>query len=131
MTQIINGATRKDEMLDLIFTNNSELIHDIDSKPRPNISDHNLVTAVTGYFYKQTCNFRETSESEELTVSERFQALNFHEADWNGIQLEIQERLRLNNDWMVLSEMEPDEGFLWFYSQLIDICELYVPKKRK
>ena len=60
----------------------------------------------------------------------RFQQLNFHEADWKKINEEILHRMELENDWKILRELEPDEGLIWFYTQLIEICELHTPKRK-
>ena len=128
MTQVVSLATREKETLDLIFSNNPDLIHDIDSTPCPQVSDHNLVTAMTSYYYKKELNSSGPQEK-ELTISDRFKKLNFHEADWDGIQSDLRESLRLNNDWVILSEMDSDVGLLWFYNQLLEICERHVPQK--
>ena len=37
--------------------------------------------------------------------------------------------MRLENDWSILSE--PDEGLLWFYNQLVDICRKHVSRRKK
>ena len=121
MIQLVGIPTREREILDLIFCNNPDLFHALDSKPCPRVSDHNLVTALVTYELNQEDNSPESKSKEEMTILERFQQLKFHEADWAGIQSELRERQRLQNDWIILSELEPEEGIVWFYNQLIEI----------
>ena len=117
--------------LDLIFSNNPDLIHTVTSKPCPRISDHCLVSATVNYYYKQEkIKLNGASEEEILSIPRRFQLLNFNKADWNGIRSQLRERMRLENDWSIISELEPEEGLLWFYTQLIDLCEEHVPRKK-
>ena len=57
--------------------------------------------------------------------------LNFYEADWEGIRSELAEHLRMHYDWNVLKEMDLDLGLVWFYENLIQICEAHTPKRKE
>ena len=131
--QVVNIPTREEEVLDLIFTNDPDLIHTVESESYHRVSDHNLVTATVNYYYKQTqhnTGLGSKPQDEVLTPSERFQQLNFHEADWNKINRELTEEIRVNNDWNILTQLEPDIGVVWFYEQMLEIFERNVPRKK-
>ena len=52
MTQYIENATRKNNILDLVFTNNSELINQCQQIINANISDHNTILTKLSYGLK-------------------------------------------------------------------------------
>ena len=131
LTQVVNTATRNSEILDLVFCNDSDLVHDVDSSPQPGISDHNLVTLTVNYYYRQQVVNHVNTPNIAVTTSQRFQNLNFHEADWIKINEEISEDIRLNGNWQLLSELEPDVALVWFYDKILNICEKHVPKKKE
>ena len=47
MTQQVDEVTHGREVLDLLFSNNPELVHSISVESFPSFIDHKVVTAVT------------------------------------------------------------------------------------
>ena len=50
LIQVIGKPTRKNKILDLMFTKNSELVHHVQSKSWASFTDHNIVTITVNYF---------------------------------------------------------------------------------
>ena len=107
------------------------MIQSIESNPCPQVSDHNLLTAELNYSYQLKTNSQSDSSEDVLSIAERFQKLNFYEADWEGIRSELAEHLRTHNDWNILNEMDLDLGLVWFYENLLKICEAHTPKRKE
>ncbi len=104
MEQVILHPTRGSNIMDLCFTNNIELIHNV--KVTPTIfSDHNIVE-LTMYGPKETADTHPTRSSQTLS------SLNFHKANWKAIQKEI-----LRQDW---PESLPHKSMT---QNLINLCQ--------
>ena len=80
--------------------------------------------------YQLKTNSQADSSDKVLSISERFQALNFYEADWEGIHSALSEHLRTHNDWNNLKDMDLDLGLVWFYKNIITICEAHITKQK-
>ena len=89
-----------------------------------------MISFKVGYSFGQEKESTTMPKEEAITIGDRFKQLNFNEADWTAIQSDIKERLRLTNDWAILSELDPEEGLIWFYTQILEVCELFTPKKK-
>ena len=128
--RVISVGTRNEEILDLIFSNNPDFVQSIESIRCPQVSDHNLVTAELSYNYQLKTNSQEDSSDEVLSISERFQRLNFYEADWEGIHSALAEHLRIHNDRNILKQIDLDLALVWFYENLITICEAHTTRRK-
>ena len=117
MEQILLHPTRGKNILDLCFTNNTALIHNIRMTPTV-LSDHKLIELEI-YGQKGTVNKRYPRKYPFLS------GLNFHKADWKGIQKEINEY-----DWPAsLSTVDPDMNLEEFMSAMQNICSKFTPKR--
>ena len=87
LIQQVDKVTHGTEILDLIFTNDHELISNIEVADWPQFTDHKVVTASVTYQDKT-----DTSEQEEthlLDVGRRFSRLDFNKAPWEEIKTEL------------------------------------------
>ena len=120
--QVVNSSTHKDgNILDLLFTNNQDSIHDILIAPTINsISHHSRIEILT----EIDVPLQAESSVPPLTS---FRALNFFEEsiDWN----ELTEYL-LNVDWKnELRKFDESEMLNCFYSICLEAVKRFVPSK--
>lgn len=120
LTQVIEKPTRGMNILDLVFTNNLDLVIDTEIQGTK-MSDHNIVI------------IRTALGVEESQVAERdpsgFRALNFFhsEVKWKDIKREME-----SIDWIsTLANKEIEDMHQTLEDQLLSICERHVPKKKK
>ena len=73
------------------------------------------------------CNGKESLNSDEITVGDRFKRLDFHKTDWELLKKEIGEFI----DWSILPSLNPADGLQYFYLKLLDVCEKVVPQRKK
>jgi len=131
LIQTVNLATRVNNTLDVILTNNSELIKKIDTEDTI-MSDHRFVKCYLGY--------RDTfTKPEEKECRTGFNALNLHKADWDRII----EKLRSINWDEVFATIssdstealpEDERRLKAFCSKVLEICAQHAPlrsSKRK
>ena len=124
LTQFISQPTHKDKnTLDLIFCNNSNLIHSYTSVPTSHsLSHHYLVTAATNF---DTMN---SEYPKNRTSMNDFDELNFfsENIDWDSVNNEF-----CDIDWDTeFQNLSPNEILDKFLSITTKISEKYVPKKR-
>ena len=118
MEQIILHPTRDNNILDLCFTNNMELIHNVRVTPTIH-SDHNIVE-LTMYGPKESTGMYPTRSTQSLST------LNFHKANWKLVQKEI-----LKQNWPErLSTHDNDSKLKRFMSTMQAICMKFVPEKK-
>ena len=128
LTQQIDCAThRGGNTLDLLFTNNVNMIHSIESFPS-RASDHFVVNTSTIYKASKSCGDEEEDPREyELTHS--FKSLNFFDEsiDWDMLNSELE-----NYPWSrELRQCSPSEMMGKFNSVCLDICSEFVPEKEQ
>ena len=107
----------------MIFINNTDLVHSIDSEDISAASDHKLLTVQVTYN-----NFSDRIQltvKTEPTIGDSFNKLNFMKADWKLLNDEIS-----SLDWSFLAESSPEEGLQFFYERLLAACEKIVPAKK-
>ena len=89
MTQIVDSSTHKDEnILDLIFTNNSDLIHSFTSMPTlHSISHHFLIEGRLKFNLIPSSSY----STNRRTFMNTLQGLNFfsEKTDWEGLINEL------------------------------------------
>ena len=78
LLQEIDRLTHAVELLDLVFTNNCDLVSSTVVEDWPSFTDHRLVTCLSTYNYR-----KQESDQEEQYLCDtgrRYSALNFHQA---------------------------------------------------
>ena len=124
LIQQVDKPTHGAEILDLILTNNHELISLVTVESWPRFSDHSLVTANVSY---QLGAKMEHAESHLLDSGRRLKALNFNKARWVEIKAELSEL-----DWAEMEEAtrtSPTDALKVFMDELVPLLERHVPLK--
>ena len=87
LLQEVDQVTHGVEILDLVFTNNCELLSSIAVENWPIFTDHRLVVASTNYQHSQ----QDTVKKKQYLcdTGKRYDALNFHQAPWTEIKVEL------------------------------------------
>ena len=123
LTQLVDQPTRQDNILDLILTNNDELITEISILPYDEyLSDHRIIVA------KTTITPIEIPQPNPLPSDESFRGLNFFHKNinWDNLNREINEI-----DWENrFSNNSVDANFSTFHSEILRIAKRHVPKKK-
>ena len=119
-TQIIEQPTRNNNILDLFFVNNEEIVREYFIE-NTTASDHNVITVETNLNVKQN--------KVDPRKSLFFNKLNFNhkKTDWSKIQSSINE-----TEWeTILSNKDPEQQYDIIHSMCLDICTEYTPKRNK
>ena len=123
LTQLVDRPTRQRNILDLILTNNDELITEVDILADDEyLSDHRIIVA------KTTLPSVETPISNTPPTPESFRGLNFFHKDinWSNLNQEINdinwENRFLNNSL--------DDNFNIFHREILQIAKRHIPKKK-
>ena len=122
--QQVDRATHGTEILDLILTNNHDLVSSVSVDPWPRFTDHSIVTANVSYHLRPEVHAEETHL---LDSGKRLKALNFNKAKWVEIQTELNEV-----DWTEMKEAaktSPTEALNVFMEELLPLLERHVPLK--
>lgn len=118
MEQVVLQPTRAGNILDLCFTNNMDLIHNVKVTPTL-LLDHNMVE-LTMYGPKEAMDMQPTRNSQNLS------SLNFNKANWKQIEKEI-----LKQNWpKCLSSPDIDMKLKQFMSVMQAICYKCVPERK-
>merc|ERR1712240_174513 len=125
LVQTVEEKTRKDNTLDLVFTNNLDLITQIDITGTI-MSDHDIIeieTNIVTNSIKTTKNENETDDQVDL------RQLNFHheKIDWEGIN-KILKEMPWNELFHGLNNENCTELLLYCIKE---ICLIKIPKKKK
>ena len=115
MIQQVDLITHGKEILDLIFSNNEDLVSSVSAESWPSFSDHKLVSATVSF---QLEKVQDVEESHLLESGYRLKKLNFAKAPWPEIQAELE-----------LAKESPVNAHLWFMDILLPLLENLVPKK--
>ena len=124
--QQIDKVTHGTEILDLVFTNNQELISNLEVTEWTQFTDHKFIIA--SVTYQDQLNESEQEETHLLDVGRRFGKLNFNKAPWEQIKNELGQV-----DWTPmeeLSKVSPKEALSWFNDKILQILENLVPAKK-
>ena len=127
MLQEVEEPTHLVEVLDLVFTNNSEIVVNINVESWPAFTDHKLVVVTTSFEMSHG-----QPEHEEQYLSEtgkRYAALAFQKADMT----EVAEALS-KVDWSGfenLASSDTTAALAMFNEKVLDVVEHLVPKKKK
>ena len=96
LTQMVDVATRQNNILDVIMTNNTQLIRKTETEDTI-MSDHKYITCYLGY--------KDNSKQEEEMPRQGFGALNLHKADIDSINEELEPI-----DWNKVIFQDTDAG---------------------
>ena len=130
--EITKPTHKKGNTLDLLFTNNSEMLHSYESNPTI-FSDHYLVEGKINYCSdyiemkdRTIQNAKEKKNKETLTAN--FNQLNFfsEKINWKVINKELQ-----SFNWRLeFRGLSPEEMLDTFFYNCFSVCEKYIPQKK-
>ena len=126
--EIMKPTHNKGNILDLLFTNNSELLHSYECNETL-FSDHYLIDGKINYKNTEFVKEKETSIPNVNMFSTNFDQLNFfsEKIDWKKINKELQKF-----NWRYeFRGLPPEEMLTRFLHNCFSICEKYIPIKRK
>ena len=122
-TRVANNSTAN--TLDIIITNQVDCVCDIDVQPTT-LSDHDLVTAILSSDFETSALSRQKSPPLHY-YEDNLNSLNFHKADFNKIDEELQ-----MVDWESLKDSLTQEEFIVkFYQTVLQICSRHAPLKER
>lgn len=119
LEQIVTRPTRENNILDLFFTNNIDMLYQYDVCDS-NISDHRLVTVKTKVGFKKDAAYKDL---------EGLKSLHFYSkcVDWENINKEFKDM-----EWEnLLRDGDVDECYKVIRDQIGLVCSRYVPTKKK
>ena len=124
MAQQVDQPTHGVEVLDLIFTNNPDLISSVAVEPWPAFTDHKLVTAFPSFALGTEPG---KEEMHLLECGKRLKRLNFNKAQWVEVQAELGEC-----DWCDLetaAKTSPTLALSIFMEELLPVLERHAPAR--
>merc|ERR1711874_548932 len=122
MLQVIDKPTRENNILELLYTNEIEMISEIETH-KAKLSDHNKIIIQTEYEIKEKRNEEKKKEEEGL------RPLNIRSKNvkWKDLLQELE-----NTNWTEeCREYDSIESTDIFYKIVTKICEKNAPRKRK
>ena len=127
LLQEVDQPTHLVEILDLIFTNNSDLVGGVYSTEWKQFTDHNLVLAHTSFKLEKNNSCLE--EQFLCQTGRRYSALDFHKAPWEEVCDQLSKVCW--KPMQALTTSNPNEALSWFHDQVLGVLENLVPKKSK
>ena len=120
MMQVIGQPTRKNEILDIMFTNNSELVHHVTSKSWDYFTDHNIVTITVNYPTDDGGAHEDLNEAakDNLSIPERYSNLYYADASWEEVDSALN-----NVNWSTMSDLQPEDSLIWMHEKILSILE--------
>ena len=129
MIQVIGVPTREKEILDLMFTNNHELVHHVTSEKWSTFTDHNIITITVNYA-TETSRLGPNDDVEscdsDISISSRYRRLYFPNAPWKEVEGALGEI-----DWTPMEELIPESCLMWAHEKILSVLEKLVPRRRK
>ena len=127
LSQVVDKPTRVNNILDLVLTNRSQYVADIDlESTKTRLSDHNIVCVQLAFDARSNT----PKEHQPKPVEDgTFFGLNFVKADMDSIVRELD-----SVDWEALKNTCPEDDSGAVFAELIrlkklEVCTLYTPKK--
>ena len=115
MNQIINTPTRKENILDLVFSNSDNLINGYSTIVNTSFSDHNILQIVLNYENKSE-EKKERKNPYPNTIYE-YNLVNASEEDWNRYDVLL---TKLSEDFDQKAEYETSEEKLNRFYKLVE-----------
>ena len=125
MVQTVGSPTHGNEILDLIWSNNHELVTEIQVTPYLEFTDHSVIVAATSYKVKEEVN---KEQMFLLDSGRRLKALDFPRAPWPAVRARLQQV-----DWGPMAELareSPSAAYDWMMAALLPLLEELVPIRR-
>ena len=127
LSQEVERPTQSVEILDLVFSNNCELVSNITVEKCAAFSDHNLIICNTAF---QLSKEQVQLEQQFLCdIGKRYGALNFCKAPWQEVKVEL-----AKIDWTEIEDLAkscPTTALSKFHEIILPVLEKLVPKKAK
>ena len=127
LLQQVDQVTHAVEILDLMFTNDSDLVSSVQTEDWPTFSDHRLITLDVTY---RSSNDPSYSVEQSLCSSgNRYRKLNFLQAPWEQIKVELG-----NVDWEEvekLADVDTAKALIVFHEKILGVLEMLIPMKKK
>ena len=127
LQQEVDQVTHGAEILDLVFTNNCELVSSVGVESWEVFTDHKIVAVNTNYQYSK----QETLQNRQYLcdMGRRYDSLNFHLAPWSEIKDELKQI-----DWIKMQELGescPTSALTYFHTEVLTVLEKLVPAKKE
>ena len=125
LQQVILEPTRNNNILDLVFSNNSDSIHSI-AVAKTELSDHDVVSCTL--LHPEFLLPSQTTERPVFSPSCPFADINFVSADWDAINTELHEV-----NWDAITDPSKDQDTAWklFEDTIASICCKHAPSHRR
>ena len=124
LTQVVDEPTRKNNTIDLIFTNHSNILSNINiQKLSKHISDHNEIIA------NLNCEFPDSPSEETTRKSSKLASVNFwsDKADWAGMNSYLSS---INWSEKLTNETDVTSDINFLSDELLKSSENFIPQKR-
>ena len=119
LSQCIDQPTRQKNILDLLLTNNANMVLQTDVSETP-LSDHNLIKVKTTYNIKTS-----TVNTKPQIPPHSFRSLNLQKTDFSEMDAYLN-----NIDWDELKSLcTPEEFPELLRLTVLQVCELFAPSK--
>ena len=127
LLQQVDQVTHAVEILDLMFTNDTDLVSCVQTEDWPLFTDHKLVTIDVTYRYEKSSDYLEQQYLCE--TGKRYRHLNFHLAPWEQIKVEL-ERVEWD-DMEQIANVDIAKALSIFHGKVLGVLEKLVPRKKK
>lgn len=127
LNQLINIPTRGDSILDVVMTNNDELIYNF-TVNKTNLSDHNIITVTTTIATTTTTDHKSSGSTASKSADVNFNKLNFlsKSVPWDEFKKEIDKV-----DWTkLLHDTDPVIQYDIIHKTCLDISGKFVPTRK-
>ena len=127
LVQEVVEPTHAIEVLDLVFTNNCELVSEVNVESWPAFSDHKLIVMDTTFQPPQ----KKTDLKQQFLcdTGRRYAALNFNKAPWQDITADLE-----IIDWSYMEQLAKDNpvtALCSFHDRVLEVLEKHIPTRKK
>ncbi len=122
LNQVINTPTRGNNILDIIMTNNDDILHNI-TVNQTNFSDHNIIALTTNLLTNMQTKIPCASQQ-----TPNFSRLNFlsESVCWESLKRDLGEV-----NWeIIMKDCDPEAQYNILMTKCLTISEKYVPLRR-
>ena len=130
LNQEVERPTHAVEILDLIFTNNPDLITTVNETDFPQFTDHRVISVQTSF--RLSVNFihgcPDQVEQHLCSTGARYKSLDFNKAPWDKVREEL---AKVQWDEVKgLAKDSPSKALETFHDKILEVLEKEVPKKK-